>query len=175
MKVQLETDRLLLRDFEMDDDRNIFELDSDPEVHRFLGAKPLTTLQQAQEVIRSVRQQYIDNGIGRWAVINKQNGLFIGWAGLKYMREVTNGQVLFYDLGYRFKKDHWGKGYATEAAKALVDHGFQKMKLQDVFAMADAGNAASRRVLEKTGLVHQGQFIYEEVLHDWFKISKQNC
>lgn len=172
LKVHIETERLLFRDLVDGDETNIFELDSDPVVQRYVGAKPLTTLLQAREVVAFIRQQYLDNGIGRWAVIEKEKGLFIGWGGLKYMRELTNNHIHYYDLGYRFMTRYWGQGYGTEVARAVVDHGFGRMQLSEIFAMTDARNQASRHVLEKAGLQDQGQFIHDGDLHNWFKISK---
>ena len=69
MKIFIETDRLLLREIVEEDVHDFFELDSDPRVHRYLGKQPVQTLEQSREMIRHVRQQYRDNGIGRWAVI----------------------------------------------------------------------------------------------------------
>lgn len=172
VKIHIETERLLLRDLVTGDDINIFELDSDPLVQRYVGAKPLTTLQQAREVVAFIRQQHIDNGIGRWAVIEKENDSFIGWAGLKYMRELTNDHIHYYDLGYRFMTKYWGQGYGTEVARALVNYGFERMQLSEIFAMTDVRNQASRHVLEKAGLRQEGEFMHEGDLHNWFKISK---
>jgi len=120
-----------------------------------------------------IRQQYIHNGIGRWAVIEKDTNHFVGWAGLKLVKEPTNGHVNYYDLGYRFIKKYWGKGYATECAKASLDYGFAQLKADEIFAMTDAGNDASRRVLEKAGFTQDGTLYDDGILHNWFKISKE--
>lgn len=173
MKVCIETQRLILRELVAEDDKGIFELDSDPEVHTYLGKTPITYIQQAKDAIAFIRKQYSENGIGRWAVIEKESGAFIGWSGLKLMKELTNEHINYYDLGYRFIKKYWGRGYATETAKASVNYGFGTMGLSEIYGMAEIGNAASRHVLEKAGLVRDGQFLYEGELHDWFKISKK--
>src|SRR5688572_5204127 len=101
MKIFAETPRLILRELHPSDDAGMFELDSDPEVHRYLGGQTVESIDQCRAIIEMVRQQYIDNGIGRWAVIEKSSGSFIGWAGLKLVRTITNGHTDFYDLGYR--------------------------------------------------------------------------
>lgn len=170
--IHLETDRLLLRDLMPEDEKGLFLLDSDAEVHRYLGGNPINSLKQAQEVIEFIRRQYQENGIGRWAVIEKHSGHFVGWSGFKFVRETTNGCVNFYDLGYRLVRNAWGKGYATEAAKALVNLGFTKLALTTIYAMADGRNKNSIRVLQKAGFLHQGRFEYEGIPHEWFKISK---
>ena len=80
----LTSERFLLRPFELSDANDLFELDSDPLVHQFLGNKLQTEVQQAKDVIEKVQKQYKDFGIGRYAVIDKQTGEFVGWCGLKY-------------------------------------------------------------------------------------------
>jgi ribosomal-protein-alanine N-acetyltransferase len=80
MSILVETERLVLRELVAEDALSMFEMDSDPEVQRYLGNKPLVSLTQSQEQIKFIQQQYHDNGIGRWAVIDKQTGEFVGWA-----------------------------------------------------------------------------------------------
>ena len=169
MKIFAETPRLLLRELLPTDDTGMFELDSDPEVHRFLGNRPVQTLAQSQETIAFVRQQYIDNGIGRWAVVRKDTGEFVGWAGLKLVREPINGHVNFYDVGYRLIRRYWGQGFATEAARASVAYGFGVLRQPVLYAMADMENLASRTVLAKVGLRHVGVFEYEGVPSAWLE------
>src|SRR5690349_13035227 len=74
MQIFATTPRLVLRELHPDDTAGMFELDSDPEVHRYLGQKPLQSIEQSRNVIEFVRRQYADNGIGRWAVIEKDSG-----------------------------------------------------------------------------------------------------
>lgn len=100
MKIFIETERLILREILPSDDKALFELDSDPEVHRYLG-KPIHQIKEAQATIDAVRQQYIDFGIGRWAMIEKSTGDFMGWTGLKFVTQMRNGHTNYYDLGYR--------------------------------------------------------------------------
>jgi RimJ/RimL family protein N-acetyltransferase len=130
MQFSIQTDRLLLRDIREEDAQAMFEMDRDPDVHRYLGNKPVTKIGEVEEVIRYIQQQYKDHGIGRWAVIERATGNFIGWSGLKFMTEEFNGQNNFYDLGYRFIKKYWGLGYATETALASLEFGFQTMHLK---------------------------------------------
>lgn len=173
MKSSIETPRLLLRPLEDGDVAGMFALDSNPKVHQFLGNTPVTDLTQSQEWIDNIKQQYVDNGIGRWAVIEKSTGDFVGWAGLKLERNV-NGRETFYDLGYRFREEFWGKGYATEASKAWVDFGFNEMKLPLINAYVDADHTASRTVLEKCGLKHTETFPYEGVEECWYELRNPN-
>ena len=162
LKFYIKTQRLVLRDLLTSDVAGMFELDSDAEVHRFLGNKPVKSLDESKNVIEIIRAQYEANGIGRWAVIEQESGNFIGWAGLKLMTEPLNGKVGFYDLGYRFIKRYWGNGYATEAALAAVAFAHNVMKLKEIYGMANIDNIASRTVLEKTGMQYLNTFAYDE-------------
>ena len=172
MKIFLQTERLILRELVSEDDAGMFEMDSDVEVHKYLGNQPLTKLEHSQEMIRFIRKQYEDNGIGRWAMINKNTHEFMGWTGLKLMKDLTNYHINYYDLGYRLIKRFWGKGYATESAKACISYGFSQLKLNEIYAMADVNNQASRDVLEKSGLTYIENFDFQGDPHAWFKISK---
>ena len=169
MKIFAETPRLLLRELLPTDEAGMFELDSDPEVHRYLGNRPVQTRKQSQETIAFVRQQYVDNGIGRWAVELKETGEFLGWAGLKLMREPLNGHVDFYDVGYRLIRRYWGQGFATEAARASVAYGFNVLQQPILYATADMENLASRAVLQKAGLRHVGVFEHEGIPCAWLE------
>ncbi len=169
MKTIFESERLLYRELLPSDADALFRLDSNPDVMRYVGIPPLTHLDQTREMIASIRQQYLDHGIGRWGVIVKETGEFIGWAGLKYIAEL-NGCKDNYDLGYRFVPEHWGQGYATEAARAFIDFGFQEMKLDRISAYLDVENAASQRVLEKCGMQFVNRFMDDGDLCAWYEI-----
>ena len=147
MKIHYETERLILRDIELTDDQGMFELDSDPEVHLYLGGKPVKTIEESREMIKNIRKQYVDVGIARWAVIEKSSGKFIGWSGIKFCTNTTQGD--YYDLGYRFIRSAWNKGYATESAKPAIQHAFNVLKIPALYANAMKDNAGSRHVLEK--------------------------
>ena len=173
MSKYIETKRLILRELFPSDDKKMFELDSNPEVHIYLGNNPVTNIEQSREIIANIRQQYRDNGIGRWAVILKETNEFIGWSGLKLEKDV-NGHELFYDLGYRFIEKHWGKGYALETALAFVNYGFNKLKLEKINAYVDAENVGSRKVLEKAGLKYINTFEYDGTDEFWYEINNPN-
>jgi ribosomal-protein-alanine N-acetyltransferase len=171
MEIFAATARLILRELIPSDEKGMFTLDADPAVHKYLGNQPVTTMEEIRAAIRFIRQQYKDNGIGRWAVIEKETNQFVGWAGLKLITIPINNHVGYYDLGYRFIKASWGKGYASEAAKAVVEYGFNRMGLKEIYAMTETGNSASRKVLEKVGLTYIETFEYEGLPHDFFRIE----
>jgi len=151
MDVFIETDRLYIRELNLSDDKGMFEMDSDPLVHKYVGKNPVETIGQSRDVITFVMRQYTELGIGRWAVIEKGTNDFIGWAGFKLMKETVNGHQGHYDFGYRLTRKHWGKGYATESGKALLNYGIDTLKFKEIYGMTDVDNVASRNVLEKLG------------------------
>ncbi|MCB9046891.1 MAG: GNAT family N-acetyltransferase [Chitinophagales bacterium] len=169
----IETERLILREFQPGDDIGMFTLDSDAEVHRYLGNNPISSIGQAREVIENVRRQYEKYGIGRWATIERSSGEFIGWSGLKFITTIENGQTDFYDVGYRFIPKYWGKGYATEATNAVLEYAFNTMNLDEVIGTCHEENKASRRVLEKCGLCYIEKYKWKDLTCDWLKITKE--
>ncbi|MFN0257170.1 GNAT family N-acetyltransferase [Pedobacter ureilyticus] len=169
--ILIETERFLIRPLVAEDAAGIFELDSNPHVHTYLGKKPIKTLAEAENVIRLIQKQYEDLGIGRWAIIEKSTGNFVGWTGFKYIIETTNGRVNYYDLGYRLIERYWGKGIATETAKACLKYAFEGLELDKVYGICDVDNTGSRNILEKCGLKLITRLNYDGVPHFWFKIS----
>jgi len=174
MNIHIETERLIIREILPEDEEGIFELDSDSEVHRFLGKKPINNIEQSKEAIEFIRQQYIDNNIGRLAIIEKSSNCFIGWTGLKLWKELINNHINFYELGYRLIQKKWGQGYATESAIASLDYGFEKLKLKEVIAMTDSLNTKSQNILKKLGFEFAEFFEYNGVKHNWYRIENSN-
>ena len=172
MKDPIETERLLLRELLESDAEKMFEMDSNPNVHVFVGKKPLKHIDETHEHIRLIQQQYKDFGTGRWAVVLKETGEFIGWSGIKFITNEINNHKDFYEIGYRFIEKHWGKGYATESGKAFIDYAFNTMKVDAVYAYADEGNENSRNILEKLGLKYINSFEYEGETEVWYELKK---
>ncbi|MDQ2750162.1 MAG: GNAT family N-acetyltransferase [Pseudonocardiales bacterium] len=156
MDVLLETERLVLRRFTPADIDNLVELDSDPDVMRFLtGGAPTPREQIENELLPRILEEYsVPPGWGRWAAIEKQTGLVVGWFSLDPPKHEAEGL----ELGYRLRKVAWGNGYATEVSRALIDLAFGQPTVQRVFAETMAVNTASRRVMEKVGLRHVRTF-----------------
>ena len=174
MTFNIETERLILREFRESDLDGMFELDSDPEVHRYLGNKPVKTKEESQRIIASALKQYKERGIGRWAVIEKSSGEFMGWSGIRLNTEYNmNGFTRYYDVGYRLIKRYWGKGFATESGKAAVNYAFNVLKLPELYATTEIGNQASHNALLKIGLHYVEDFYFEEekLKLRWYKIE----
>jgi [ribosomal protein S5]-alanine N-acetyltransferase len=161
MRLAIETGRMLIRQIQESDAEGMFTMDTDPDVHIFLGNKPFKTIEESKALIRFIRQQYVENGIGRWAMEDKTTKEFVGWVGFRLMKEMINGHSNYLDFGYRLRQKYWGKGYATEAAKAALDYGINTLKLENIHAMTDVNNFASKRVLEKIGFIPSGLFPYD--------------
>lgn len=177
MEFHITTARLILREIRDEDLEGMYELDSNPNVHRFLGNKPIQSREEAQKIIESVKNQYRERGIGRWAVINKQTNEFMGWSGIRLNTEYNmNGYTRYYDIGYRLIERFWGNGYATESGKAAVDYAFNEMHLPELFATTEVNNHASHNALLKIGLHYKADFHFAEEQLDlrWYSIVNPN-
>lgn len=151
MWIFLATDRLVLRRFTGADLDNLVDLDSDPQVMRFLtGGRPTPRAVIRDETLPRLLSYYERfAGFGFWAAIEKSTGDFLGWFEL---RPSDGGRPDDVELGYRLRRSAWGKGYGAEGSVALIRKGFTELGVQRVFARTMAVNLASRRVMEKLGL-----------------------
>jgi [ribosomal protein S5]-alanine N-acetyltransferase len=170
----IETERLILRKVETTDYHNFYVLDSNPNVHTHLGKKHITDINQAKINVHNLLQQYTNYGVGRFVIIEKVTGSFVGWCGLKLVTETRNNHINFYDIGYRLVEQHWGKGFATEASIACVKYAFEQLKLSNIYAICELENKASRNILEKIGMQCIEMFDLDGTTQYWFVLSKQN-
>jgi RimJ/RimL family protein N-acetyltransferase len=146
--IVLKTPRLAIRQFTEDDVDNLFSLNSDSEVMRYLG-RPVPREVLRDEIIPfhlGVYQRF--DRLGTWAAESASNGEFLGWFHFR----TEDDDITNIHLGYRLCRSAWNKGYATEGSAALINMGFTDLGVQRVFAHTMTTNAASRRVLEKCGL-----------------------
>lgn len=157
MHIIFQTPRLILRQITIEDAPLILELNSDPEIVKYVHEPTLKTIDQAEKIITEIILPQYQNRLGRWAVHTKDSMDFIGWCGLKYRPELDE-----IDLGYRLMQKAWGKGYATEAAQHTLDYGFYNLLLTKITARAHIENTASYKVLEKIGM----EFIGEGIVDD---------
>lgn len=155
----LVTSRVRLRQYEPRDLERFVELNSDPEVVRYVGGETLSRADTESGVERTL--MYRERFAGRLGVFTAErlsDGAFMGWFLLRPDRERLD-DVANLELGYRLKREFWGQGYATEASRALVAKAFDELGAESVWAQALAANAASRRVMEKCGLTFEKDFI----------------
>jgi RimJ/RimL family protein N-acetyltransferase len=145
---RLETQRLLLRPLTMDDVDELVALDSDPEVMRYInGGKP-TPRAEMEEVVRE--------SLGhRWMAFERSTEAFVGWFALRPTGERE------YELGYRLRRQAWGKGLATEGSRVLIARAFTPLGAGRVWAQAMTVNTPSRRVLESCGMQYVRTFHLE--------------
>lgn len=151
MQIFLETERLVLRRFTEDDVDNLVELDGDPDVMRFINGGRPTPRREIETDILPAFLAYYERfaGYGFWAAIEKSTGRFLGWFHFRPPKVAQPGEV---ELGYRLRRPAWGRGYATEGSRALIQKGFAEFDVQRVVAFTMVVNVASRRVMEKAGL-----------------------
>jgi RimJ/RimL family protein N-acetyltransferase len=144
----IDTGRLILRPFTLDDAEAWLPLITLPDIIRYTGDTPVSSVDEAREILRTrPLRDYAVHGYGRMAVIEKASSRLVGFSGLKYLEDL--GEV---DVGYRFLPDCWGKGYATESARPLMEHGRRVHRFGRIVGMAHPDNGVSIRVLEKLGL-----------------------
>jgi len=148
---ELRTERLLLRGWTQSD-RDAFALvNADPRVMEFLG-EPLTHA-QSDEMVDRIEAKFARDGLGFWAVEVPGVAPFIGMVGLA----VPSFEAAFMpavEIGWRLDADHWGRGYATEAARAALEFGFGTAGLREIVAFTTEANVRSRRVMERIGMTH---------------------
>ena len=161
--VVLVTERLELRQFTAADVDALLALDSDQRVMRFLDRTTRSRAQIESGVLPQFLAYYAAcQGLGFWAAQGRGGGDFIGWFGLRPVAptaaamvdwpDAPPGQVSVAELGYRLRASAWGRGYATEGARALVHRAFTELAVTRIVATTMAVNTRSRRVLEKAGL-----------------------
>ncbi|MFG1925450.1 GNAT family N-acetyltransferase [Cryptosporangium sp. NPDC048952] len=152
MDAYLDTERLVLRRLTADDADLLIELDSDPAVMRYLtGGEPTAPEDVRERQLPGVLAGYEKWGgkFGVFAAQDKELGAFVGWF---LLRPEQGGPLDEVELGYRLRRAEWGKGYATEGSKALVDKAFTELGVRMVWADTMAVNEGSRKVMEKVGM-----------------------
>lgn len=155
--VQIETERLLLRPHREDDLMALHEtIYSDADVTRYLpGGKP-RPLERTTATLEQFIKHQAQHGFSLWAVIEKETGAFVGQAGVFY--PPARGGV---EVAYAFGKNYWGKGYATEVVRAAIRYAFEVAQLPMLHAVAEVDNVPSQKVMQKVGMVYQGEITFE--------------
>jgi ribosomal-protein-alanine N-acetyltransferase len=164
-----QTPRLELRQFSLDDVDGFFELNQDEAVIRFTGDRAFKDKAEVADFINAY-SEYDKYGVGRWSVYLRETGEYIGFSGLKY--DPIKQEL---DIGFRFMRYHWGKGYATESAIAALKIGFAEFKAEKIVGRCMADNLGSHVVLKKLGMTAAFEFVdggvrwqqYELRVEDW--------
>lgn len=174
MLIPIETKRLILRPFVEGDEAELFLLDSNPEVMKYLGMAPLQEVSESKMMVEMIMKQYETYNVGRFAVIEKESNRLIGWTGLKFNTNTVNGYQDFYEIGYRYLPEFWGKGYAMESTLPFVHRAFEEMDVEVLYAYAHVDNKASLHVLKKLGFTENGSFEEPDGTCIWFDFQKQD-
>jgi ribosomal-protein-alanine N-acetyltransferase len=151
----IETPRLAMRGFVSQDLDRLAEILSDREVMRYMpGGQPFNR-ERSTKTLNSILEHWEQHRYGWWAVTRRADLTLMGWCGLTYLDETSETEV-----AYLLDRPYWRQGYATEAARASLDHGFDRLGLETIVGVAFPENKASRRVMEKLGMTYTGTARY---------------
>ena len=152
----IQTSRLTLRPLETADAEDLYKSYQVKGVLQYFPPTAAPTLERAQRYIQRQQEHWRKYGYGHWGIVPKGEKHIIGWAGLQFLPELNETEV-----GYFLDKSQWSNGFATEAANASIQFGFDEYKLDHIIALVHPENIASRRVIDKC------QFVYAETIHLW--------
>lgn len=156
------TPRLILRHIDpVLDAQAMFDLNADPLIMQNTGDAPFESVAATQKFFEGYTD-YEKYGFGRWAVVLRETNEVMGWCGLKQNPD-------FIDLGYRLIGKYRGNGYATEAAKASLDYGFEHLGMTEIIAKAKKENTASLNVMKKIGMPYWKQELYNGYATTFYK------
>lgn len=173
MKLLFESQNFYYREFNFSDTKFIYELESEPEIHKYLTSEPLKNIEEAEFIIKYFINHYNQYGLGRWAIIRKSDNCFIGWAGLKFEKETVKEKSNFYDFSGRISKKFWQKGYSREIAISCINFGFSKLNLTEIIAMSRIDNILSNNLLQKIGFEYLYNFEFQNQYYNWYQITKK--
>lgn len=163
----VESERLLFRKFTIDDLPTLIKQRSDPDVNKYLGGTKLQNPEALEKRLRFYISCYESHGFGMCGMIWKPTGEMIGSAGLQPLDGTDEIEV-----GYSLIKKFWRQGIGTEAARAWLDHGFRKARLDRIVAVAHTGNTGSRRIMEKLGMRYEKTEVHYDAECAFYAISK---
>ena len=165
---EIETARLRLRRFTLDDLDALYLIFRDPDVMRFLGTGEAVTREASEpHLINYIERYWEEHRFGRWALVCKDRNELIGQCGLRIRDDKP-------ELVYLLAKRYWGMGLATEAARACLRYGFEELKLEQIIAVTRPGNVGSRRVLERIGMKHEKDVWVDDMDCVYYSISSES-
>jgi RimJ/RimL family protein N-acetyltransferase len=166
---EIETSRLLLRPWRNEDLAPYARICADPEVMRYLSGT--MTRDQAAEQMERWMRHWEERGCGVCALEEKSSGAFIGFIGLVYHEEWPEEEHKT-EVGWRLDRSFWGRGFATEGARASLQHGLEELGLERIISIIHPKNIASRRVAEKAGLTLRGETRFKGYDVTWYAIDR---
>lgn len=159
-KIDIETERLLLRRWQEQDLEVFIHMNQDAEVMRYFPNTQDTA--QTVQFYEKIVQEFAEYGYGLYAAEEKSSGKFIGFIGF-HRADLAVDFCPCIEIGWRLDKQYWGRGYATEGAKACLKHGFEKLCFDQVYSFTSIENIASQRVMQKLGLQLKQYFAHPQV------------
>lgn len=166
---QLETARLILRLWQQADLEHLARVLADPAVMESLRKSPYSP-QKSQETFEYILQHWERHGYGPWATFEKASGQYVGHIGLEYMEDWPFEHKT--EVGFVVGSEFWNKGYATEAAQASLQHGFDVVELPRIISTTFEDHRASRRVMEKCGMEFQGVIRRRDADIAWYALDR---
>jgi RimJ/RimL family protein N-acetyltransferase len=167
---EIETSRLLLRQWKNEDLAPYTRICADPEVMRYLSG-PMTP-KQSEEQLSQFVGHWEERGFGLWAVEEKSSGAFLGFVGLLYQEQWPEGRHKT-EVGWRLDRSFWGRGLATEGARASLRYGFEELTLARIISIIHPKNIASRRVAQKLGMTSRGETNFKGNDVIWYAIERR--
>ena len=155
----LTTRRLILRPFTPADDVRLHQITNEPDILQYFPRTDPPDMQRVRALIARQLFQYEIYNLGWWAVVPRGKNDFIGWNGLQFIPETEEVEV-----GYLISKQFWGRGFATEGAKAALEYGFRTLGLSQIIGLTHPENTASQNVLKKCGMRYIEQKEYFGIL-----------
>ena len=162
----IETARLYLRQFTLDDLDDLYRIYSDPEIMKYVG-KGVKTRAETETAIYTMLKHWEQNNFGMWAAVHKIDRQIIGRCGLCFLDKTPE-----IELGYTLDKFYWNQGLATEASLASLRYGFEILKLEKIVAIARPENIASQRVMQKVGMKYEKNARYYKSDVAYYSISR---
>lgn len=167
MRYTFETERLFLRKLEKTDVDIIVALNSDPDVMKYIGDTD-DSYENAKDYVEMRVDGYADkDGLGIFIATEKESGEAIGWFCLKQLDDTEE-----IEIGYRLLTKYWGRGYATEGARCLIEFGFDELQLEEIVGVTLPSNIPSQHVLKKIGLEYVGLGMYYGYELSYFRKKK---
>ena len=167
---EIETIRLLLRQWR-DHDLDLYsQMCADPEVMRYLPGT-MSREQSEEQIARFVRH-WKEHDFGLWALEIRKTEAFIGFVGLQYSEDWPEGEHKT-EVGWRLDRSYWGRGLATEGALASLRCGFDELGLERIISITLPENLASRRVMEKSGMAFRGETRWRGFDVDWYDVGRE--
>ncbi len=178
VKIFIETERLVLREWSDADKPAYIEMNRDEDVMEFFPS--ILTAEQSLQHIERINELIKKSGYGLFAAERKEDGAFIGFTGFSHPRFEASFTPCI-EIGWRIASEFWNKGYATEAAKACILFGFDQIKWNDIYSFTSVLNIRSENVMKKIGMQKEGEFDHPLLenghrlqKHVLYKISREH-